>query len=922
VLPIGIGGNTLAVYNLESSLRFRSSADAYLSRTLTSNSTSSTTMTFSWWHKYGGTNVDGNEAHYVYTSNTTDTKWFRIGLTGSANEPVLYAYYRDSSSVQQMQLRTNAIFRDPSAWYHFTIAIDTTQATASNRVKLYVNGVQQTSFSTADYPSQNYTFQGVISTSGNAVNIGRSFVNSTALHPFEGYITEYHHIDGQALTPSDFGSYDGTTGVWKPKEYTGTYGTNGFYLPFTGEITPTVTAGFGGTAENVLYDDTAYLVSNTTTGSGFDLVEYDFGESINMIDYNIQDLRFTGGVSTFRIYTSDDGSNYTERVALSVSSSYQNYTGNLGVTARYIKIRATNFGTNGQAYLNYFNVDVDSSVFSDNSGNVNNWTPNNINLITDIMNDVPTLTDEDTANFCTLNPLNKKSTLTLSDGNLKATGANASYNNAYSTFMIPKDVKTYFEVTVVNSLGGGNNLAFYLDSVIDWSRVGAPSGAYGVDFGVTSTYYTYLNGTSTNTGVSISNGHTVQMAIDQASGKMWIGVNNTWFSSGNPSAGTNSIATISTTTDYFIRALCYNSGSMAVNFGQRPFKYTPPTGFKKLNTYNLPDSTIADGSNYFNTITYTGDGTTGRDITGLEFSPDLVWIKDRTATYGHVLYDTIRGATVRLSSSSTGADITQSNSLTAFNSDGFSIDDWLAVNTNTNSYVAWNWRGSDSSAVSNTDGTITSTVSANTTSGFSVVTYTGNGTTTTVGHGLGITPKVLIMKNRDISQNWHLYTTALDGSWDYFNLNTTATKLDSGLSLPSSSVFSIGSTTSGLANDYVAYCFAEVEGFSKFGSYTGNGSTDGPFIYTGFRPAFVLWKNSSSTNGWFLMDSKRNTYNVTNTFLRPNASDAEANAANSIADYLSNGFKLRGVGGDVNGSGNTIIYMAFAENPFKQSLAR
>jgi hypothetical protein len=329
-------------------------------------------------------------------------------------------------------------------------------------------------------------------------------------------------------------------------------------------------------------------------------------------------------------------------------------------------------------------------------------------------------------------------------------------------------------------------------------------------------------------------------------------------------------------------------------------------------------------SDHFNTVLYTGNGTS-QSITGIEFAPKFTWIKDRTsAGTAHILFDIIRGATYRLNSNTTNSEFSIVQSLTAFNSDGFSVGSYSEANTSGNSFVSWNWRGSDSSAVSNTSGSITSTVSANTTSGFSIVSWTADGgNATTVGHGLGSTPKIVIYKDRG-SGTWYVLYTFVDGSQDYLVLNGTnaSAGLDSATygTATSTTISNIGFTN---GNNMIAYCFAEKQGFSKFGSYTGNGSTDGTFIYTGFKPAFFVVKPYSTTGNWYCWDSKRSPINqIDGKYLELDASSAEVSTSSVVdLDFLSTGVKLRNTGGGFNGSGVSFIYMAFAENPFVTSTA-
>jgi hypothetical protein len=337
-------------------------------------------------------------------------------------------------------------------------------------------------------------------------------------------------------------------------------------------------------------------------------------------------------------------------------------------------------------------------------------------------------------------------------------------------------------------------------------------------------------------------------------------------------------------------------------------------------------------------LLYTGDGTSSRSITGVGFQPDLIWVKNRSNAVSHCLVDAVRGAPNQLGTDLTAAENSGGNDRTlyggisAIGSNGFTVvtgsdPTYKATNGNTQTYVAWNWKANGAGS-SNTSGTITSTVSVNATAGFSVVTYTGVGGTGTIGHGLGVAPKFIITKYRNIANGWYCYHASIGaGKAIYLNLtdgSTTDTAIWNNTS-PTSSVFSVGSVNSNQSTGtYVAYCWAEIAGFSKFGSYTGNASTDGPFVYTGFRPKFVMIKCSSSAQAgnasWYIHDSSRNTSNVVNLLLYSDGAAAEITSTSM--DLLSNGFKVRASGVGNNASGATYIYMAFAENPFKNANAR
>jgi hypothetical protein len=361
----------------------------------------------------------------------------------------------------------------------------------------------------------------------------------------------------------------------------------------------------------------------------------------------------------------------------------------------------------------------------------------------------------------------------------------------------------------------------------------------------------------------------------------------------------------------------YSGGTISGNFGQRAWAYAPPQGFNALTTKNLPrpavGSAAAAPNQYFDSVLYTGTGAAQTITLPGAFQPDLVWMKARSAADNHVLMDSVRGTSAALFSDLTNAEVTNATRITSFNSNGFTLGSSASVNTSSATYVAWCWKAGGA-AVANTSGTLTSQVSANTASGFSIVTYTGTATSgATVGHGLSAAPELIITKARNQTAGWYTYTTVIDGSMDYFFLNTDDAKGNSGLTVPTSSVF----YNDGWSASYnmLAYCFHSVAGYSKIGTYVGNGSADGPFIYTGFKPRFVMVKCSSTAGfRWIIWDTARDPVNFATRGLSPNLAGAEVTAFD--ADILSNGFKLRDLEGTLNTSGDTYIYMAIADKPF------
>jgi len=332
-------------------------------------------------------------------------------------------------------------------------------------------------------------------------------------------------------------------------------------------------------------------------------------------------------------------------------------------------------------------------------------------------------------------------------------------------------------------------------------------------------------------------------------------------------------------------------------------------------------SSIVKPSVYFNTKLYTGNGSTNAQ-TGVGFKPDFTWLKARSYADSHALYDAVRGVTKRLQSEDTSAEATIANSLTSFNSDGFTLGSDGQANSNNDTYASWNWKANGAGST-NYDGSINSTVSANTTSGFSIVSYTGTGSASTIGHGLGSVPKMIIVKRRTTSGgSWVVYNANLStGASSYMYLQSTNAEGNNytpywNATNPTSSVFSIGTNAevNNSGDTFIAYCFAEKTGFSKFGSYVGNASTDGSFLYTGFKPAFLIFKRADASDGWQMMDNKRSTFNVVASRFEADASSAEYTSIDWL-DFVSNGIKIRNSSGGINASGGTYIYMAFAEAP-------
>jgi hypothetical protein len=774
---------TRSGYQIDQSIRFNFPDAAYMHRTpgVVGNRK---TWTWSSWVKF---NVNTNYNILFGTG----------GLNGTGNDFVLIFDYSTSKlSVyrnSQWLFRTSAQYRDPSAWYHIVWSLDTTSATADNRHRLYVNGSEVTSFSTAKVALPLNSDHQVNNTIAHGISRG----GGSSGYSYDGYQSEINFIDGIALDPTSFGETN-VDGVWVPKAYEGTYGTNGFYI--TGE-------------------DSAAL-----------------------------------------------GTDY--------------------------------------------------------SGNGNNFTSSG--LTTDDQ-----VTDTPTDNYSTVNPLSQLGTSptasTFSDGNLTiALNTGSNHPGFRSTIAVDASDDTYMETTYNTHTGAGLEIGIVSPNV--WASSGYVSSinsSYsGYAYGYRNDGQKMADGSSSAYGDSFTAGDVIGMRLN--AGSLYFYKNGTIQNSGT------ALKTGLTGTWNFGASHRNNTGgteNITLNFGQSTFGNLP-TGSAGWSTANLPTPAIKDGSAYFQTTLYTGNGTaigSGGNAVSQDgnstFQPDFVWIKGRSGATSHLLFDAVRGATKYLSSDGTYFETTGVESLSTFDTDGFTLGNQAGVNTNTATYAAWQWKA-NGAGVSNTDGTISSTVSVNQTAGFSVVTATaGASGVYSYGHGLGVKPSMFIAKNLDTAQNWQIWNKNLTSETTSYLQFTTSAQLTAANmwgAAPNSTTFSMHTSGPVVAGDnFVAYCFAEVEGFSKFGKYTGSGNANGPFVWCGFKPAFILVKETSTARDWELWDRDRSPVNVADDLLFPNGSYAETvNDANNGVDMIANGFKIRGSGLGCNQSSGTYIFMAFAEHPF------
>ena len=937
-------------YEIERSLRFNSGDTAYLNKTLSSGNRR--TWTLSFWVKRWNQSSTTDGIFCAYNGSISEDNYAIVQFGSDDQFYVTYAYAN--------YIRTNRVFRDPSSWYHIVVVVDTNNSTAGDRVQLYVNGVRETDFAATHDPDSGQEL---------AFNQACPHYIGSEVGQFysDCYYAEMHFVDGTALGPTDFGEFD-VNNNWNAKEYSGSYGTNGFYLKFN---------------------------------------------------------------------------------------------------------------DNSSA----------SALGTDSSGNSNTWTVNNLSVSAGVDNDSlrDSPTDGDTANdtgvggeipgnYCVINNLGRSANNpTVSDGNLKMV-LGAAQGTRHGTMGVTSG-KWYFEVVYT--------AASPLDAMVGVANRNHENNLGNYIGGDSDSWGYYYNGQKYHPGQSGAYGDgwgvndVMGIALDMDNGALYFSKNGTYQNSGDPTSGASKTgAAFTNLSGTIFPGLNGYGGTQFVNFGQRPFNTSAPSGYKTWNTANLPTPTIANAADHFNIKTWTGTGSS-HAITGYTFAPDFAWIKARNNAGSHALLDTVRGASLVLRSDGALAETNNTSVFSSFDSDGFTLgadtsNGW--TNYNTWTYVGWAWNAGSSNTTINAgdlnssayntsqtwsdnvtggsgaygaaanafDGslstfaspeysspmtytnpspsdtvintielyldiyttsgitlelndtditsqvsttkkwytitgfsgdnfeklywrptsgnyevrihaikingkilvdddvtppnvpTLSSTVRASTSTGFSIVSWTGNGSTSPyprIAHGLSAKPLLYIVKSRDGARDWIVYTDVVDGSLDFLRLNTTAAKQDSALpAAADTNVFYAGGAdinTSG--EDIIAYCFAPVEGYSAFGTYTGNGSADGPFVTTGFRPRWIMIKSSSNGGtgwDWHIFDSERDTFNAMSKFLDPNTNQAEqyrsdgANFTDMYVDFVSNGFKLRNAYSSPNHSGATFIYAAFAERPFKTARAR
>ena len=835
-LGVGAANSATGGYDIDNSVKTEAANNEWFYRSSPTQGNRQT-FTFSFWHKR--TQITGYPADPYLMSQGSNA---RFHITGNTNPTLRFMFDGNST-----ELESSPRLRDTSAWYHIVLAVDTTQATASNRVKLYLNG-EQISWDNSAYPSQNAT-----STWMSTTNMYFNTRDGDGSYDASGYYAEICVIDGQQLAPTDFGEFDSNSGIWKPIDVSGlTFGNEGFYLDF--EDSSDLGADVSGNNNDCTLNNIAAADQATDTPTN----------NFCIINNNWK--------SSYTLNVSNGGT------LISGGNGWSGYKGSMGVRTGkwYWEVELATGGGNSNMMV---------GVGDDGTG--------------------PSSFDDDNAH-----EIGYRHLLYYTAGGYRiwTNSSGGASNDAGVT------LPTISEGDVI---GIALNMD---DSEISFYKNGSILLTYdGLDLGVLGNTDRYI-------------GHVMPMVVNYSSLRE-PHVNFGGFTSSPPASG----------------------NSDANGYGN--FEYAPPSGYyslcsRNIGLYNSP--TIDDSSAHYQGLAYRGDSSSttsaDRNLTNTgnsDLQPDWIWLfnRDTQLTGGQKIFDSNRGAGSGKSLSSSIPNAAGYNDalygyVNAFNSDGFGVragtdsNRWYVDRGDGGGdrYVAFQWKANGGTTSSNTSGSITSTVQNNSDAGFSIVTFTGDGNNdATIGHGLGVKPEMIITKNVDESVSWRVWHKDLTANHMLF-LNSNNVETDTNahgngyIKAVSTTTYTVyqGTTNTlgvnGSSDTMVAYCFASKQGFSMFGEYRGNGATDGEFVYTGFKPAFLLLKRRDASGyHWRLYSSAQNPTNELNRRMTPNLAELEGYHATDMSlDFYSNGFKFR-TSNQINVNSGDYVFMAFAENPFATS---
>jgi len=910
------------------------------------------------FHRTGTVGVDGNrrvhtvsmwmkrtvmdtERHFFSARNASSTPYndFRFEASDKLN---CYYYSGTWNSTSWRYYNSHQKYRDSNGWYHFVLAFNSTLSTASERVKIYINGERVTSFDTAEHPQQNHEN----SICGNGYTHAIAGLGNVASQNWDGNLAECILVDGAELEPTDFAFTDGLTGHWKPKKFDPVKSNipNKKGRVFSSTWTASGN-GFGSSPVTRAYDaPTGNLNSNYANNSAggqiltWDTSSFNLKGSLRIYGYSssgVYDVYVNGqkAADTPSSHGWFDCGTHTKINEIQFAGTSYNTNNGLGSAGIYfaafivdgvwLRDDSHPFGQEGH-HINFSDTSglTATTIGRDYSGSGNNFTP--VNLQSDMINikdscsgfAYPT-TSPVPANYPYWNRIQNQIDATTELGSRRISGAN--YRMARASFIFgPSNGITsgryYWEI---NNEGGGS-YSMYSGITASFTQSGGEV-ANEANKNILGSHYiktfSATSGTSrTNEGTGFSS---FQIDLDARVMRAYYKGSLVFTDTSIPDA---------TTTDFAPYVHSTNGSWMdaTINFGQVAFNYPALAAGYRILASNAVPSTSIRPQRHFDTLLYGGNGSNGHKITGLEFKPDLVWFKMRSAVSNHDLYDSVRGGDKRLIPNTDATEASYSNLVQSFNVDGVTLGTSNEINQNSQTFVAWCWKGGDT-VVSNTDGDVTSQVSVNEEAGFSIVSFTtpSSGSGFSIGHGLSKAPEVILMKNRSYANNWDVYHHKNGSNPEQHRLilNSNTGRQDQPYlddTVPTSTVFRTrtGGNWYNNGNNIIAYCWYSVPGYSKFGSFQGNGNANGPFVFTGFRPAMIFYKRIDASDNWGIHDNKRDVDNPIQRFLYPDHTYAEwTGGTNDHVDFLSNGFKIRNTGSMFNHNNHTIVYWAFAETP-------
>ena len=905
----GQGGDFI----IERSLRFTRNHSSYLSRTFGAGNNRK--FTVSAWIKRTPSNTSEMPILGCY-DDYSNQDWF-----GFQNDE-LVAHHKVNGTTRSAKV-TDRKFRDFSAWYHIVYAFNSTLSNQNDRTKFYVNGERQT---VSTYNGAIGSNENVTMNKNNLVHyIGVDYLPNPPAGHADCYMAEMHFVDDQELDADDFGEYDNNN-VWQPKKYSGTYGTTGFYLDFA-DNSSTTALGYDAAGSNnwTPYNfsakggDPSYVTDSVLTGtiySGAGGVEKIFDGTTATCGPN---------VNSYVTFTPSTAIPINSSLRIRANVSNGSHDAVFAINGNNVSTVSTGFPVSG-GIVNSASTwttisNPPSSLTSLKFGWGNHWmSVSGIEIDgQELLSSTKTgdsVIDTPTDNYAIMNVLTKAGATTIEDGGLHVT----HYYGAQATIGMPEG-KYYFEFEI----GVRNDE----HTRVGINKIDAPFNVDTNRVEINTYGQVKIAGVTQTTISALSTGDVVGVAFNADTRACSFYVNGSL----------GATVTAPANDGVYAPACGFGAGSVDVYFnaGQQGFQQTEPTGFdKRVRTADLPDPTFKDPSTVFDVVTYTGDGNSTKTISGLSFTPDIIWHKRRNFSHYPRIFDSARGVSNSLFPSENYKQnhVTDYGYVTGTSSTGFTVGQGNhsqnLINVNNGTYVNWCWGTGSSSSTTITAGSINSTVRRNQNAGFSIVTWTGNNQNATIGHGLNAVPELIILKDVDTNRDWYVGSSYISGSpWLKFMKLNSPDSANSNSDIfqqggqPSSSVFGVGQVGNASGSN-IAYCFTSVEHFSKIGTYKGTGTqNDGPFVYCGFAPRFLIAKNMQASSGWWIWDTERREHNVNQKPLSGDTENSEENDQEYAIDFLSNGFKVRATNNaNVNSTASDYLFMAFADDPFQVARAR